>query len=89
EKFDNDKKRYMGLVDYGQYDDRKNDKEGKMLRITNQEGIAIEFNGIMHILNFMHRNGWEVMNVKAVDDYESYVMKRKEMFDIPISGSDN
>ncbi|MEM9920793.1 MAG: hypothetical protein AAF990_22025 [Bacteroidota bacterium] len=89
EKYDNDKKRFMGLLDYGQYDDRKNDKDGKMLRITNEEGLAIEFNGIVHVLNFMYRNGWEVMHVKAVDNYESFIMKRKDPFEIQISGSEN
>ena len=89
EKYDNDKKRFMGLLDYGQFDDRKNDKEGKLLRMTNQEGLAIEFNGIVHILNHMYRNGWEVMHVKAIDNYESYIMKRKDPFELPISGSEN
>ena len=89
DKYDDNRQRYFAMIDYGQLDDRKNDQNGKLLRITNEGGAALEFNSTMHILNHLYRNGWEVMHIKAVDNYESYVMRRKHEFDIPISGSDN
>lgn len=90
EKYDGESQKYLALADYGQFDDRKNDKEGEMLRLTNEEGVALEFNGEIHILNFLYYNGWEVMQVKTMERYDSYIMVRRDQFsEIQISGSDN
>ena len=89
EKFDQGKKRYVALVDYGQVDDRRQDKNGDLLRVTNKEGVALEFNSIVHILNYMHRNGWEVLSVNSMGEFESYLMKRDHPEEFQISGSDN
>ncbi len=89
DKFDEAKQRYYAMIDYGQMDDRKNDENGILLRITSEGGLALEFNSSTHILNFLHRNGWELMQVKEMNDYDSYLMRRKGSFEIPISGSDH
>ena len=34
-------------------------------------------NGIVNILNFMYTNGWEVLHVKTIGDYESFIMRRR------------
>ncbi len=76
EKYDEDRGSYVALVDYGQNDDRKLDKKGEMLRITNEKGAVIDFNGIMHVLNYLHKQGWEIMHIKSLGKFESYVMRR-------------
>lgn len=77
EKYNKDSDRFFAMVDFGQMDDRE-DKSGMKLRMTNAGGQDLEFNGIVNILNFMHSNGWEVMHVKTVGEYESFIMTRKE-----------
>ncbi|MEL6863069.1 MAG: hypothetical protein AAFP19_01565 [Bacteroidota bacterium] len=87
EKRNKDKNTYVGMIDYGQMDDRVEDKAGLNLIVTNNEGAALEFNSMIHILNHLYRNGWEVMHVKAVDGYESFIMRRKDSYRLPLSGS--
>jgi len=88
--FDEDSNKFAALVDYGQEDDRENDKKGKLLRVTSAKGTPLQFNGLVHILNYMHQNGWEVMDMKNMGNYESYLMKRKTNYSLmPISGSDH
>ncbi len=76
EKYDRERDKFFALLDYGQQDD-VSDKSGKHLFVTNKEGQYIEFNGIVDMLNFMYRNGWEVLHVKTIGDYESYILKKR------------
>lgn len=76
EKYNKETGKFFAMVDYGQVDDKK-DTEGMNLKMTNDQGQYLEFNGIIDIINYMGRNGWEVLHVKTIDKYESYVMKRK------------
>jgi len=76
EKYNKETEKFFAMVDYGQLDDKK-DSEGVNLKMTNDQGQYLEFNGIIDIINYMARNGWEVLHVKTIDKYESYVMKRK------------
>ena len=76
EKFNKETNRFLGMVDFGQQDDW-DDRSGSKLRITNAGGQEMEFNGIINILNFLHANGFELVNVKTIDNYDSYLMKRK------------
>ncbi len=77
EKYNKETEKFFAMVDYGQLDD-KNDSAGMNLKMTNDQGQYLEFNGIIDIINYMARNGWEVLHVKTIDKYESYVMKRKD-----------
>lgn len=87
--FDEDSNKFVALLDYGQEDDRDNDRKGNMLRITSAKGTPLLFNGSVHVLNFMHQNGWEIIHIKDMGKYESYLMKRQMNRDmIPISGTD-
>lgn len=82
EKYNKDNDRFYAMIDYGQQDDRE-DKSGTRLRVTNPGGQDLEFNGIVNILNFLHTNGWEVMHVKTVGEYESFIMNRR----LPMDGN--
>jgi len=77
EKYNKDTQKFFAMVDYGQEDD-KQDAAGTMLKMTNEEGQMLEFNGVIDIVNYMARNGWEVFHIKTIDKYESYVMRRKD-----------
>ena len=76
EKYNKETDKFFAMVDYGQIDDKR-DSEGLLLKMTNDKGQILEFNGIIDIVNYMSRNGWEVLHVKTIDKYESYIMKRK------------
>lgn len=71
------------LVDYGQKTDENNKDSW---RVSNRNGAPIEFNGIVDVLNYMHRNGWEIVHNKSTDGYESYLMKRRAGYIIPDTG---
>ena len=89
DNYDKESGKFMAMVDYGQEDNRDKDKKGQQLMVTSANGATLQFNGIVHILNYMHRNGWEIVHIKDMGDYESYLMKRKADFSLmPISGSD-
>ncbi len=62
------------MVDYGQASDKDNNSSW---RVSNRNGAPIEFNGLVDVLNYMYRNGWEIMHNKTTDGYESYLMKRR------------
>jgi len=62
------------LVDYGQMSDADNNASWT---ISNRNGAPLEFNGTVDVLNYMYRNGWEIMHNKSTDGYESYLMKRR------------
>lgn len=62
------------LVDYGQISD---DDNNASWTISNRNGSPLEFNGTVDVLNYMYRNGWEIMHNKTTDGYESYLMKRR------------
>lgn len=80
EKYNKDSDRFYAMVDYGQQDNRE-DKSGVKLRMTNPGGQDLEFNGIVNILNFLHTNGWDVLHVKTIGDYESFIMTRRNPMD--------
>ena len=76
EKYNKDTDRFWAMIDYGQLDNRE-DKSGQALMMTSSSGQALEFNGIVNILNFMYSNGWEVLHVKTIGDYESFILNRR------------
>ncbi len=87
--FDKQSGKFMAMVDYGQEDKRDEDEKGHRLMVTSAQGTTLQFNGTVHILNFMYRNGWEILHIKDMGEYESYLMKRKADYSLmPISGSD-
>ena len=75
--------KYYALVDYGQISDEDNNSSW---RISNRNGTPIEFNGVVDVLNYMYRNGWEIMHNKSTDGYESYLMKRRAGYVAPDVG---
>ncbi len=79
EKFNKENGKFFAMLDYGQQDDLK-DRAGKLLFVTNQEGQYLEFNSMVDALNFMYRNGWEVMHAKASAKVQSYIMKKRNDF---------
>lgn len=73
------------MVDYGQMDDPE-DSRGQSYILNNRKGFVMEFNSIVESLNYMYRNGWEVLSAKNIDGYESFIMKRRAGFVMPTSG---
>lgn len=86
EKPISDAGKYFAMVDYGQMNDSKGDKAGDALILTNAKGKKMEFNGIVDALNYMYRNGWEVLQPKNIDGYESFIMKRRDGYIMPTEG---
>ena len=76
EKFNKDNGKVFALLDYGQQDDL-NDKEGMHLFVTNKEGQKLQFNSVVDALNFLYRNGWEVLHVKNTDGIQSYILRKR------------
>ncbi|MFK7806897.1 MAG: hypothetical protein AB8F74_03755 [Saprospiraceae bacterium] len=79
EKFNKDNGKFFAMLDYGQQDDLA-DKEGKSLYLTNQTGQYLEFNSMVDALNFMYRNGWEVLHVNSAEKIQSYILKQRTNF---------
>ncbi len=77
EKYDKVTDKYFAMVDFGQADDLE-DEKGTNLLMTHKSGEPMHFNSAMNILNFMYTNGWELVQIKSMNDYESYMLKRKE-----------
>ena len=71
------------LVDYGQQTDEENKASW---RISNRNGDPLEFNGIVDVLNYLYRNGWEIVHNKSTNGYESYLMKRRAGYIAPDVG---
>lgn len=76
----------MAMVDFGQNSPEDSKDKTGAWAITNRTGQAMEFNGVVDILNYMYRNGWEVMSSKSIDGYESYFMKRRAGYVMPTNG---
>ena len=81
DKFQGAEDVYFAMVDYGQKDDAT-DLEGHALRITSKKGSTSRFNSMVEILNFLHQNGWELVQVKEIGKYESSYLMRKKTSDI-------
>ncbi len=77
EKYNKETKKFFAMADYGQQEDGA-DVKGMLFTMTNDEGAILEFNGIMDVVNYMARNGWEIYYIKTVDKYESYIMRRTD-----------
>ena len=73
------------MVDFGQ-EDTPDDSRGQAFVLNNRKGLVMEFNSIIDGLNYMYRNGWEVLNSKNIDGYESFIMKRRDGFIMPTNG---
>ncbi len=86
EKPMSDRGKFYAMVDYGQMNDTKSDEAGDALILTNSKGKKMEFNGIVDALNYMFRNGWEVIQPKNIDGYESFIMKRRDGYIMPSDG---
>jgi len=71
------------LVDYGQMSD---DDNKTSWTISNRNGAPLEFNGIVDVLNYMYRNGWEIVHNKNTEGYDSYLMKRRPGYIAPDVG---
>lgn len=75
--------KYLAMVDYGQ---ATQDDAVTNWAVNNMNGQPMEFNGVIDMLNFMYRNGWEVMTTKTTEGYESYFMKRRAGYVMPTAG---
>ncbi len=62
------------LVDYGQITSNSGDREN--FKVNHLNGSPMEFNSIVSIFNFLHKNGWELVAIKTTGEIDSYIMKR-------------
>ena len=76
-KWDEKAQLYTAMLDYGQFDDRKTDKAGAGLRVCDKAGQVMAFNSMVHVLNYMHRNGWEVMDSRDIGGEVAYMLRRR------------
>ena len=66
-------------LDFGQVNEAFNAKD---MLLTNDEGLALEFNSMIHALNYLNEQGYELFNIYSAgtdgDMVPFYIMKRKE-----------
>jgi hypothetical protein len=74
EHFDKQTGMFYAMVDYGQNSLRSLNAEN--LKVNEQNGKPMEFKSVISILNFLYRNGWELVTIKTTGEYDSYIMKR-------------
>ena len=74
EHFDKQTGMFYAMVDYGQNSLRSINAEN--LKVNEQNGKPKEFKSVISILNFLHKNGWELVTIKTTGEYDSYIMKR-------------
>ena len=71
--------KYGVVIDYGQ-----KMKFAQEVRITDKEGKPVTFNGAVDALNFLDKNGWELVSVYTTFyqnvTYFNHICKRKEDF---------
>lgn len=69
--------KYGVVIDYGQQM-----KFAQEVRITDKDGKAVTFNGAVHALNFLNKNGWELVEVYTTVfqniTYFNHICKRKK-----------
>ena len=69
-------KKYNARVDHGQPQVGANSED---LLVTGPNKQAIEFNSNVEGINFLHKNGWEVVNALVTPGTAPvYLMRRKE-----------
>lgn len=70
--------KFYAMVDYGQ--DMQDEEDGVRLKIHDPNNNFLQFNNTVAILNYLHRNGWELIQVKKTANVESYLMQRRKEF---------
>ncbi len=78
EKYNQASGKFYAMVDYGQ--DIIDENDGVRLKIHGPQNNFLQFNNTVAILNYMHLNGWELIQVKKTADIESYLMQRRREF---------
>lgn len=81
EKYNQASGKFYAMVDYGQDIMDKND--GVRLKIHGPQNKFLQFNNTVAILNYLHLNGWELIEVKKTADVDSYLMQRRKEFVSP------
>jgi hypothetical protein len=85
-KYNRASDKFFVMVDYGQ--DVESDSQNTHLKMHNGTGEILQFNSIVAILNFLYVNGWELVTLKNNNEVESYILKKRKDFSLPISGKD-
>jgi hypothetical protein len=78
EKYNSASGKFYAMVDYGQ--DILEEEGGARLKIHDPNKNFLQFNNTIAILNFLHRNGWELIQIKKTANIESYLMQRRKEF---------
>ena len=66
--------KFYAMVDYGQ--DAPKSSLGESYKVNEKNGDVKKFNGTISMLNFMHKNGWEMVGIKTTGEINSYILKR-------------
>ena len=74
EHFNKSTGKFYALIDYGQMTNSSSSRES--FKVNHLNGNPMEFNSIISILNYLYKNGWELVSIKSTGDIDSYIMKR-------------
>ncbi|MFT5166605.1 MAG: hypothetical protein ACI8P3_001837 [Saprospiraceae bacterium] len=74
--------KFFVMVDYGQ--NIASDDKNTHLKMHNRTGGQLQFNSIIAILNFVYLNGWELATLKRTNEIESFILKRRDRFTLPV-----
>jgi len=81
EHFNKQSGKFYAMVDYGQ--DAPKSSQGENYKVTEKNGEPKKFNGTIAMLNFLYKNGWELVRIKTTGEISSYIMKRTPKMEIP------
>ncbi len=74
EHYNKENGKFYALIDYGQMTGNGGNSVNN--RVNHLNGGPMEFNSIVAILNFLYKNGWELVTIKTTGEIDSFMMKR-------------
>lgn len=74
EHYNKQSEKFYAMIDYGQ--DAPRSSQGESYKVNEMNGEPKKFNSTISILNFLHKNGWEIVGIKKTGEISSYIMKR-------------
>ncbi len=74
EHFNKQSGKFYAMVDYGQ--DAPKSSHSESYKVDERNGEPKKFNSTIAMLNFMYKNGWELVGIKTTGDISSYILKR-------------
>ena len=66
--------KFNAMIDYGQVTSKSDN--GASYKVNELNGEPMKFNSTIAMLNFLYKNGWELVGIKTTGEITSYIMKR-------------